>query len=160
MMTTGNWKDQRNGNVMYGLGLATAIRPETDMIIVKSDDKDINFDLIQIRTHQYPKDDAGKAKQKFSELLAGALAARTYKKSQMTKHTWSLLDRDCLNLMLRQGDHKPSGEKDASITELLTIRRLLGLGIIRCEKTGDYSYIYVWTDFGIAVTKNPNSPAT
>jgi hypothetical protein len=160
IMTTGDWKTQRNGNVMYELGLATAIRPETDMVIVKSDDKDINFDLIQIRTHQYPKENAGEARQNFDKFLTGALVARKNAKSQIEKHVWSLLDRDCLNLMLRQGNHKPFGEKDASITELLTIRRLLELGIIRCEKTGDYSYIYMWTDFGIAVTKNPNCSGT
>jgi hypothetical protein len=137
IMTTGDWKTQRNGNVMYELGLATAIRPETDMVIVKSE-----------------------ARQNFDKFLTGALVARKNAKSQIEKHVWSLLDRDCLNLMLRQGNHKPFGEKDASITELLTIRRLLELGIIRCEKTGDYSYIYMWTDFGIAVTKNPNCSGT
>ena len=160
-MTTGDWKGQRNGNVMYEVGLATAVRPETDMIIVKSDDEDISFDLLQIRIHKYPKEKPSEARQIFGKLLTGALAARKNAKSLLAKYTWSLLDRDCLNLMLRQGDYKPFGQTDCvSIPELLTIRRLLELGIIRCEYTGGCSYNYVWTDFGIAVTQNPNSPAT
>jgi hypothetical protein len=161
MMTPGAWKDQRNGNVMYEIGLATAIRPETDMLIFKSDNEDINFDLLQIRVHKYSKDDLNETRQSFFKFLTGALEARKNAKSQITKHTWSLLDKDCLNLMHRQGDYKPFGEKsDANIVERLTIRRLLELGILKCEYTGGNSYTYTWTDFGIAVTKNPNSSAT
>jgi hypothetical protein len=63
--------------------------------------------------------------------------------------------------MLNKGDYKPFGQADhVSIPELLTVRRLLELGIIQCEYTGGCSYHYVWTDFGKAVTQNPNSPAT
>src|SRR5882757_5517845 len=155
MMTTGAWKDQRNGNVMYEIGLATAIRPETDMVIFKSDNKDINFDLLQIRVHQYSKDNLDDTRQKFFKFLTGALEARKNAKNQIAKHTWSLLDADCLSLML-QKDHKPFGQKaDAGIAERLTIRRLLELGIIQCEYKGGCSYNYVFTDFGNAVIANP-----
>jgi len=160
-MTTGNWKGQRNGNVMYEVGLATAVRPETDMIIVKSDDEEVSFDLLQIRIHKYQKEKKSETRQVFGKLLTSALAARKNAKSLIAKHTWSLLDRDCLSLMLRQGDYKPFGQNDdVSIPELLTIRRLLELGIIQSEYTGGCSYHYVWTDFGKAVTQNPNAPAT
>jgi hypothetical protein len=130
------------------------------MVIFKSDNKDINFDMLQIRVHEYSKDNLDETRQKFFKFLAGALVARKNRKSEIEKYTWSLMDRDCLNSMLKQGNHKPFAEKsDASIEERLTIRRLLELGIIRCEKTGDFSYQYVWTDFGIAVTQNPNTAA-
>ncbi|MGA2243115.1 MAG: hypothetical protein ABSH11_13905 [Verrucomicrobiota bacterium] len=161
MMTTEVWKGQRNGNVMYEIGLATAIRPETDMVIFKSDNEDINFDLLQIRVRKYSKDNLNEARQTFSKFLNGALEARKNAKSQITKYTWSLLDQDCLSLMLQRGDYTPFGQKsNADIAERLTIRRLLELGIIQCEHTGGCTYHYVWTDFGKAVTKNPNSSTT
>ena len=34
IMKTGRWKGQRGGNVMYELGLAHAVRPETDVVVV------------------------------------------------------------------------------------------------------------------------------
>ena len=152
---------RHGSNDMYEVGLATAVRPETDMVIVKSDDNEVSFDLLQIRIHKYPKEKLSEARQIFNKLLTGALVARKNAKSLFEKYTWSLLDRDCLSLMLRQGDYKPFGQTDCvSIPELLTIRRLLELGIIRCEYTGGCSYRYAWTDFGKAVTHNPNSPAT
>lgn len=156
IMTTGAWKGQRNGNVMYELGLATAVRPETDMIIVKSDDKEVSFDLLQIRVHKYPKHKIDEARQHFGNLLASALEARKNAKSMLAKHTWSLLDRDCLNMLCRYGNQKPFTNQEEK--DVLTIRRLIELGIFRCEYTGGFTYKYVWTDFGKTVPGNPNCP--
>jgi len=54
---------------MYEVGLATAVRPETDMIIVKSDDEEVSFDLLQIRIHKYPKDNTNEARQLFWQTI-------------------------------------------------------------------------------------------
>src|SRR6266496_1651619 len=37
VMSCGKWKGQRNGNVMYEVGLAHALRPDTDIVLVRSD---------------------------------------------------------------------------------------------------------------------------
>lgn len=160
MASTGAWKGQRNGNAMYELGLATAIRPETDLVIVKSDKSDLNFDLLQIRVHQYSKDQLDVARRKFSELLENALKARATTQDRLAKYAWSLLDSDCLQLMWKHRDFQPFCMPSApAISEQHTIRRLLELSILRCECPRDGEYRYVWTNFGKAVFRNPNMSA-
>lgn len=44
----GIWKGQRNGNVMYEVGLAHAVRQPSEILLVRADDQPINFDLAQI----------------------------------------------------------------------------------------------------------------
>jgi hypothetical protein len=158
-MGVGAWAGQRNGNVMYEVGLATAIRPETDLVLVKSDDASINFDLLQIRVHTYPRENPHQARQTFAKLLTAALAARERAKSLLARHAWSLLDRDYLSLMWKRRDFQPFGlPKAAEEGDRYAIRRLLELGVIRCECPAPCEYRYVWPGFGRAVFANPNEP--
>ena len=157
VMPTGPCAGQRNGNVMYEVGLATAIRPETDIVIVKSDDEDINFDLLQIRVFKYPKNDPHESRKRFAGLLSGALKARENAKSLLTQYTWSLLDADCLGLMHENRNATRFGlPMETPFERRLAVRRLLELNIVRCEYHGGTSYSYAWTDFGKAVLSNPN----
>lgn len=155
--STGKWIGQRNGNAMYEVGLAMALRPETDLNLVKSDSSDLNFDLLQIRVHQYQQDQQAESRKKFGLLLQCALDARKSAAQLLAKHTWSRLDRDCLFLMSHHKDFKPFHmAQDATHDQRHAVIRLLELGIIRCECPAHGTYRYVWTDFGKAVYSNPN----
>jgi hypothetical protein len=159
--TTGRWKGQRNGNVMYEVGLATAIRPETDIVIVKSDTEEANFDLLQIRVHKYPKDDPAESRRLFAKLMRNSLTSREKAKNLLAQHAWSLLDRDCLSLMWDRRDFVPFHlPKTASAEQRYAVRRLLELGIIKCVHPKPLHYLYVWTNFGKAVFHNPNDSDT
>ena len=57
VMQTGDWMGQRNGNVMYEVGVAQTIRPATDIILVRSDTGRIMFDVSHIRIHEYDRND-------------------------------------------------------------------------------------------------------
>src|SRR5438874_1466135 len=75
-MKKGSWRGQRNGNVMYELGLAHAIRPATDIVVVRNDRKEINFDVAGIQVHHYPREDTAASRVLFTRLLRSALDER------------------------------------------------------------------------------------
>lgn len=162
IMKTGRWQGQRNGNVMYEVGLAHAVRPETDVIMVRSDNVDINFDLAGINIRSYADSDLAHSKELFITYLSDALSERGKVMSLIMRKARERLDRDSLNLM---GEH---GEKagfqpfvidvQAPVGQRLAIQRLLDLDILRCEIPKHLHFHYAWTDFGKAVFHHPNFP--
>jgi hypothetical protein len=162
IMKTGRWKGQRNGNVMYELGLAHAIRPETDVIVVRSDDAEINFDIAGINIRSYPDSNLQRAKDLFANYLADALKERDTLMSLIMRKARERLDRGSLNLMWEHGEKAEfqpfAMGKEVPLDQQLALQRLLDLDILRCEIPEHLHFHYAWTDFGKAVFHHPNFP--
>jgi hypothetical protein len=157
IMKKGSWRGQRNGNVMYELGIAHAIRPPTDVVVVRNDRKEINFDVAGIQVHHYPREDAAASRALFTRLLQSALEERGKIMSIMMQQARELLDGDSLTLMWQRRDFQPFGiDKQAPAQDRLAVQRLLDMDIIRCVIPQHGHYQYVWTDFGKAVYNHPN----
>jgi hypothetical protein len=149
---------QRNGNVMYELGIANAYREESDMIVVKSDQRRAEFDIATNRYHQYDHNNISEAKSRFLELLESALRLRKGIKKSICESTWASLDVDCFNFMVQRPREQPFLHKNFDEKEFAALRRLLSLGIINVEyvtpSNGRHLTWYKYTPFGIAVVDN------
>ena len=161
---SGRWKGQRNGNAMYELGLAHALRRAEELVVVRSDREEINFDIAAIKVQDYGREDLRAARQRFARLLNDGLGQIDQVKHLKVTQAFESLDADCLALMMREGANDPFdinypqtmrqvmdqiavGEKDA-------VRHLLSLGMIRFNASRSASrYAYHWTDFGKAVLR-------
>lgn len=162
--TSGQWKGQRNGNAMYELGLAHALRRPQELVVVRSDHETINFDIAAIKIQDYDISDLAAARGKFSQLLNDGLKQINQVKHLKVTEAVESLDSDTLSLMVSQGKSDffsvtipnttldvmkqvAAGTKEA-------VRHMLALGIIRSDTNvaaGPYSYH--WTEFGKAVLK-------
>ncbi len=69
----GRWRGQRNGNVMYEVGLAHAVRQDTEVLLVRSDDEEINFDVAGIRIHSYDRQDLVATRELLARFLGDGL---------------------------------------------------------------------------------------
>jgi len=155
----GSWAGQRNGNVMYELGLAHAIRPETDLVIVKNDTGSINFDIANIFIHKYEYEDLSAAKSLFSLQINEALSHRKRMMEFQVERASERLDANCKAVMYEFGINvgfEPFGiSRDSPLWKHLAIGKLLDLGVIVCEVTQACCYHYRWTEFGMEVYKRP-----
>ncbi len=145
---------------MYELGLAHAVRPATDVVVVRCDDKPINFDVAGINIRAYPFSDTTAAREKFVAFLRNAIAQRDKTVSLLMETVGQRLDAFSRNLMMEFGANKQFRPFAVLLNEPLqrhlVIQRLLDLGIIRCEIPKHGHFRYAWTDFGKAVYWNPN----
>lgn len=160
--TAGHWQGQRNGNVMYELGLAHALRPAQELVVVRSDHAEINFDIAGTKVQSYDRSNLLEARRSFAQLLNGAVSELDRVKQLKVTQAVESLDADTLDLMGRcgKGDYFSvtrantmgeimsqigAGTKDA-------VRLLLALAIVRFDaNVSAGAYAYHWTDFGKAV---------
>jgi hypothetical protein len=161
---SGRWAGQRNGNAMYELGLAHALRPATELVVARSDAEQINFDIAGIKIQSYDRSDLAAARQTFGQLLNDRLDDLNQVKHLKTVQALESLDADCLNLLANSGKNesfsvipaKTMGDVMAQINDGTkeSVRHLLALGIIRFDANMSAgAYAYHWTDFGRAVLK-------
>ena len=159
---SGAWEGQRNGNAMYELGLAHALRRPQELVVVRSDHEEINFDIAAIKIQGYDPSDLSAARLKFSQLLNDGLKQIDQTKHLQADQAEERLDADALSLMLHSGkedcfsvipaktmrdvmNQTAKGTKDA-------VRLMLSLGLARSDPNlAAHAYAYHWTDFGKAV---------
>ena len=101
VLQTGDWKGQRNGNVMFELGIAQTVRPATDLIVVRSDRKKITFDINHIRVHRYSRTNPAAARRLFAACLLESLKQREAEKSLRAEILRDRLDVESMNLMVK-----------------------------------------------------------
>jgi hypothetical protein len=147
---------------MCELGLAHALRPATEFVVVRSDTEQINFDLAGIKIQAYDRNDLAAARVTFGQLLNDRLADLDQTRHLKTTQAVESLDGDCLTLLANAGNQDYFAVKPATnMSEVMAqisqgtkdaVRHLLALGMIRFDvnKSVD-AYAYHWTDFGLAV---------
>jgi len=161
---SGRWKGQRNGNAMYELGLAHALRPAQELVVVRSDHEEINFDIAGIKIQDYDFSDLPTARTRFAQLLSDALKEIDQVKHLKVTEAVESLDADTLVLMVNEGKgdyfsvripHTMRDVMSQTATGIKdSVRHLLSLGIIRFDANlSADAYAYHWTEFGKAVLK-------
>ncbi len=161
---SGRWKGQRNANAMYELGLAHALRRPQELVVVRSDHEELNFDVAAIKIQDYESSDLPAAQRRFSQLLNDGLKQIDQVKHLKVTEAVESLDADTLSLMDAKGkaecfsvanprtmrevmNQTAVGTKDA-------VRHMLSLRMIRSDSCLDArTYAYHWTAFGKAVLK-------
>lgn len=163
----GKWAGQRNGNVMYEVGLAHALRQATEVILIRSDRQPISFDVSGIKIYDYENDDLPDARSRLASLISDHLAQIEHFKSLKVEFAVASLDSGCLELMWERGaspqfsDPQPKFEaqKATLVPARMTTAKLLELGIIYCHYSpSESSYAYRWTEFGYAVLRKLGVP--
>ncbi|MDH4233672.1 MAG: hypothetical protein OEV15_00855 [Gallionella sp.] len=156
----GRWVGQRNGNVMYEVGLAHSARQSTEVLLVRSDDEEINFDLAGIRVHKYDRNDLLAARATFCQLVNDTLRQIDRAKGLIVQKAVDALDADALEFIWSWGKelgfHGPEpvnmGGALLSINKAAALSRLQSLGVVRCDPHHSSGKpAYYWTEFGKAV---------
>ena len=130
----------RNANVFYEVGLAHAIRQPEEVILFRSDEAELPFNITNIRVNKYDPDHAPEeAIQRVKQALTQALKEIDLQKSLAVNRAADTLDAMSWSILLEalaaQGvvKHpvirlKLGAEQDAS--KVTAIHRLLDLGIL------------------------------
>ena len=158
----GRWKGQRNGNVMYEVGLAHAVRQSTEIILIRSDDKPVDFDITQIKVHPYPVLDMDGTRAQLSQLIVDVLKQIHQEKSLKVQLTIDLLDADTIRYIklavngpFTGPEPQTRGDELSAISNRAALARLQQLGIIRATYDNSKAQTkYSLTAFGEAAAKN------
>lgn len=148
----------RNGNVMYELGIAHALRMPEEVIIVRSDKRRILFDINQVRVHHFNPDSIPDSTAAIVELIGNAIKEIDFTKDVTVERISKKLDYDCVYVMameLEKDSFAPSSAQHGSYghlnwTEARSIfRKLQELGIFETFfNPRPKSVHYRWTPFG------------
>lgn len=163
VMNEGRFAGQRNGNVMYEVGLAHAIRQTTEILLIKSDKEQINFDIAGINVHTYKKDNLSSANLLIDKLIKNLLKEIEQEKSLKVQRAIELLDADSFKYLrdfASEGSFtgpapKTMGEELVSISNKAALSRLQQLGILAFKFQNNQTY-YDLTLFGKALIKKLN----
>lgn len=134
-------RPMRNENVLYELGLAHAIRRPEDVVIFRSDDDALLFDVSGIRVHSYsPDEDVAVARDRVAAALKDALKYGAIADQWTLDRAVEGLDSLGLGLLLRIGgmramadvfDDMKVAARDARL--IPSLHRLLQLGLVRMK---------------------------
>lgn len=149
----------RSGNVMYELGLSHATRLPEEVIVLKSDEQPLLFDMANLRVHSYRTDNPEHASRRISGLVREATAGIDSTKALIIRKTVSMLDEVSLGMIRSQigfeyfSLQRLDAAFETQTNELRSaIRRMLDLGLISLEfRREQQTYAYYWTSVGRAV---------
>ncbi|HEX7938188.1 MAG TPA: hypothetical protein VF483_04300 [Gemmatimonadaceae bacterium] len=92
----------RNGNVMYELGLAHAMRRPEEVVVVRSDDNQLLFDVSGIRVHKYdPDNDTEGARFRLREIVDAALRFGALGDNWLLEDSIAALDTVSIGVLFR-----------------------------------------------------------
>lgn len=164
----------RNGNVMYEVGLAQAIRLPEEVILVRSDEDYLLFDVQGVRVNKYsPEDDPKGATDVVAGLVLEALKQVELAKTLSVKQVldkldfkgWSLLVEGAKGVIKHPQIRNMRDALSYGSSRLPSLLRLLDLGLVKmhCEKITEEKlkegrepqaeelFTYKTTEFGFAV---------
>ncbi len=130
----------RNGNVMYEVGLAQATRQPEEVILFRSDDDPLLFDIANVRVNSYDPDGTPEpAKQLITRTIYDALREIDQRKSMAVQKAVSVLDETSF-LLLVLASNAPVRYPDLDtmqealwLSQVLAIQRLLELGLLKTD---------------------------
>jgi hypothetical protein len=163
----GKWQGQRNGNVMYEVGLAQAIRQSSEMLLIRSDDDPINFDVAHINIRKYNRNFLLEARSTICQFVKDLLQQIEQEKGLKVTLAIDMLDVSAIKYIAEFAIKGPftgptpktMGEELIAISNRAALARLQQLGIVRCTTTGTVSEpIFLLTPFGRAVANRLGLP--
>jgi|GEM_PF-1323424 len=136
-----NNRPYRNENVMYEIGIATAMRLPEEVILFRSDQEQLSFDIANIRVNSYaPDENIADATESVTAAIREAISETDLKKNLAVKNAISQLDEVSLRVMrLAQKEGfalSAIDSKDKKIpfhSYCLSINKLLELGALTTE---------------------------
>jgi hypothetical protein len=162
----GKWKGQRNGNVMYEVGIAHASRQSSEVLLVRSDDEEINFDLAGIQVHSYDRSNITATRIYFDQILKEALLQIDQTKSLQVQKVVDALDVHALEFIQSSGKDagfyapEPTNMAGALlyIPKAAALTRLQTFGVVHCDpKNASGKPVFYWSEFGKAVIAHLNA---
>jgi hypothetical protein len=91
----------RNGNVMWEVGVAHAFRQPDEVILLRSDDDPLLFDIGPIRVHRYADTNRNQARKELSKIIKDRLASIEYQKSMLVERALRSLNPGALSALLQ-----------------------------------------------------------
>ena len=167
-------KPARNSNVMYEVGLAHAIRLTEEVILFRSDNDELLFDVANIRVNLYDPDcDPDKAMRLVGSTIVEAIKEVDLKRNLSVKAAAESLDYACWDILLQAtnkgGIHPPPmktmGQALGNACHISAISRLLELKALKTnylhitpellsstsDQPGEKILKYKLTEFGNAL---------
>lgn len=149
----------RNGNVMYEIGLAHAMRHPEEILIIRSDRAPLLFDVANIRIHSYDLDQPHEARGHLTRLLQHLTAGMTSLHGLILDKIVGSLDEVCLGFLASHANLTHFSLTDPTkafepetIAGRAAVRHLLDQGVVTLKwSKEEYSYAYTWTYMGKAV---------
>jgi hypothetical protein len=128
---------QRNGNVMWELGIAHVMRLPDEVLVVRSDSDPSLFDLTQFRAFQYNPSEADEARRVLVTLAQDRLHAVDRAKSDFVRRCAHALDPISVKFLLNRVPYDGRVFTiEPSMDNAMSCPRLFELGILRTESVG------------------------
>jgi len=137
-----NQRAIRNANVFYEIGLAHATRLPEEVLLFRSDDFELAFDISNVRVHRYdPDGNPEEARKTVTETVISSLRELDLKRNLAVRRAAESLDYESWFVLAeaqQQGGVTPPprrtmGQVLSAGARLDAIARLLDLGAIRTE---------------------------
>ncbi len=139
-----NNKPIRNSNVMYEVGIAHAVRPPMDVILVRTDSDALPFDVQGIRVHQYDSAKAEESIKQITSLINDSLKIRELENYMAVKRALAGLDYESMIQLLTASDNpipqpifRTMGDIMKHSRMMDAVHRLLDRGLISLNFTTD-----------------------
>jgi hypothetical protein len=132
----------RNGNVMYEIGLAQAVRLPEEVILFRSDKDRLLFDLSNVRVNMYSPDDCPEeAQSAVEQAVLNSLREIKEMKHMAVRRAYGQLDINAVRVLLICWDKgkyvhpqgRTMGDVLANVKWDAAVSRLLDLGAISSE---------------------------
>ena len=120
---------QRNGNVMWELGVAHVMRLPNEVIMIRADNEPSIFDLTQFRAFPYDPDDVDEARRLLAQLGRDRLNSIDQSKSAYVQRCVQSMDYQSW-IVLREADQTGGIGPENNITTTNTIGKLLEMGAL------------------------------
>jgi hypothetical protein len=139
----GVWKPQRNGNVMWELGVAHVMRMPDEVVMMRSDRDRTIFDLTQYRAFDYDPGDFAASRAMLKTLMEDRLKAidqaKSYHVQQCARsldlQSWMILLEACGAGRVKAQTVKTVGDVFVGVRRIPAIWRLLGMGALSTDFT-------------------------
>lgn len=167
-------KPMRNGNVLYEVGIAHAVRLPEEVLLFRSDSDPLLFDVSNVRVNNYdPDNDPEQARKQVAGAIVEAVRELDLKRELSVRSAAESLDYSCW--MMLAESHANGGARHLPTRTMVqamgnaawnsAISRLLAVGAIRTEynqitaemltaekcESGEHLFSYQPTGFGTAV---------
>lgn len=129
-------KPIRNSNVLYEVGLAHACRLPEEVILLRSDNDVLDFDIAGVRVHSYDPDNVETSIEMVADLIVQALSSVDDKKRILVENTTKLLDAEMFSLLHETKDipqpiFRTMLDVPPIAERISAINRMLGLGLLQ-----------------------------
>lgn len=134
-----NKKPVRNSNVLYEVGLAHACRLHEEVILLRSDDDQLDFDISGVRVHTYNPDNLEESVELVVELMLQALKSIDDRKRISVENATKSVDVTMYYLLQESIKNIPHPSTNtmrevlSNAERVTAINRLLNLGMFETE---------------------------